>query len=136
MTDVTPDEAFRLLFMGSQEAIGTEDGGCVRLGDDMTSRLYDEAFTLHLEGDNPIGAYPIFLTGDGWRVSWGCVDFDEGDFDSWIHAQNLRNILDRYSIRAWVERSRSKGYHVWVFGAATVSAETMRHALFYACELV
>lgn len=136
MTDVTPDEAFRFLFMGSQDAIGTEEGGCVRLGDDMTSRLYDEAFTLHLEGDNPMGTYPLFLTPDGWRVLWGCVDFDEGDFDSWIHAQNLRNILDRMGIRAWVERSRSKGYHVWVFAAAIVSPETMRHALYHACELV
>ncbi len=127
---MNPDEMFLELFKGNHLVLGSEEGGCIRLDDN--GQLWEYGMFGHLDGDNPIGVYPVHMS----KVAWGCVDFDEGDHDSWIHAQNLRGILMRFGIRSWIEKSRSKGYHVWVFVNGWMAMKTMRHALLYACELV
>jgi hypothetical protein len=83
-----------------------------------------------------MGVYPMVNdSGQDWVVFWGCVDFDEGDEISFIHARNLWTVLDAFDITAWIERSRSKGYHVWVFSSEPISAKRMRHALLSACDI-
>jgi hypothetical protein len=44
-------------------------------------------------------------------------------------------VLASVGIEAWIERSRSKGYHVWVFASDWCAAEQMRRMLLGACEL-
>lgn len=86
----------------------------------------------HLKGNTPIGVYPI--VGQS-TVYWGCVDLDLGFAESWIHARNLKNVLGTFKIIAWIEKSRSKGYHVWVFVNDGCPAPLMRSALKAACAI-
>lgn len=139
-------QQFLSLFDGAREAVGLEEGGCLRLPDPIDWELHVEA---HLEGGGPIGVYPMTTMIDDdwttlgatdgpwrWVVKWGCVDFDEGDEESWIHASNLYHVLDQFGIKAWIERSRSKGYHVWVFLDDWLDPDTVRRSLLAACQIV
>ena len=124
------------LFDGNRTAVGTENGGSLKVGQ------WPSFIERHLKvgGDDAIGVYPLvpFEAGDdiGWWVKWGCVDFDEGEVESWAHACNVRSILAQFNVTAWVERSRSKGYHVWVFASQWEPAWMVRRGLLMACTLV
>ena len=121
---------FAALFVGRLDAYGTEGGGAVHV-DPADVGGYVERIRRHLGGTTPTGVYP-YVNG---YVHWGCVDFDEGEERSWVHAVNLHNALAAFGIQGWIERSRSKGYHVWVFGEGWVPAPTMRRALLVACQV-
>jgi hypothetical protein len=147
-----PDIAdqFAELFQGNAAAVGTEDGGCWRFGQRPDGSWGNGSWRLsidqHLTGeDEPVGVYPMCLMTvdsdslpmyDGWVVHWGCIDFDEGEEASWIHAGNVHRMLAVYNVTSWIERSRSKGYHVWVFAQEWVPAQLMREALLAACQTV
>lgn len=141
---------FAALFAGREGASGTESGGCVTWGPD---------YIAHLHGtDAPIGVYPMVPTETpdrtfrspavtvSWRVKWGCIDLDvkgpthATGYDSaeLAHeaALNLCTALRALGITGWVERTKSGGYHVWVFAAEWVPAATMRRALLVACAVV
>jgi hypothetical protein len=64
--------------------------------------------------------------------AWGVVDID---FDDVGLASRIGGELRRHDIPAWVEQT-THGYHVWVFPARLVRAETMRRALIAACLAV
>ncbi len=83
-----------------------------------------------------IGVYPLRKVDDGYVVHWGCVDFDEGEEESLIHASNLQLVLNRLGVKGWIERSRSKGYHLWVFFSEHVAARSVREGLIGACDVV
>jgi hypothetical protein len=137
------------LFAGFEFAYGTDEGGCRwhPVNDDLAER--------HLSGEEMIGIYPMVydphVTHCGsaefdtshtyaevrpelWMCKWGAMDIDEGD-DSIVLAQNAATILWALDIRAWVEISRSKGCHVWVFTKEWVQAPVMRKALMAALQL-
>lgn len=99
---------------------------------------YVDAVRDHLDGELPIGVYPLFRNnshGGKWHVNWCAVDLDEGDGDL-VHAKNLKLLLSRFGITAFIERSRSKGFHIWVYLKQPVTATLARESLFGACELV
>lgn len=124
------------LFEGNKTAVGLETGGCLRVPADPTAdSWWRDMLRLHLDGV-PTGVYPMTQLGPTWRVRWGCIDYDEGDRESLIHARNTVKILGRFNITGWIERSRSKGYHVWVFAHTWVAASTMRRALLATAQLV
>jgi len=100
---------------------------------------YVDAVRQHLEGEPPIGVYPLFRkdyqrTAE-WYVNWLAVDLDEGEPD-FVHACNLYRLLGRFGVQAWIERSRSKGFHVWVYLRQPLPAEMGREAMLGACRLV
>ena len=100
---------------------------------------YVDAVRGHLEGEPPIGVYPLFRkdyqrTAE-WYVNWLAVDLDEGEPD-FVHACNLQRLLERFGIQSWIERSRSKGFHVWVYLRQPLTAEMGREAMLGACRLV
>ena len=100
---------------------------------------YEDAVRQHLEGEPPIGVYPLFRkdyqrTAE-WYVNWLAVDLDEGEPD-FVHACNLYRLLGRFGVQAWIERSRSKGFHVWVYLRQPLTAEMGREAMLGACRLV
>jgi hypothetical protein len=143
--DNTSDPAltFALLFRGG--AIATDRPGVsdgfrpleLPTGERVTA--LGETFLAecrqHLtNADAPIGVYP--LCPDTHHVYWGCVDFDEGDEESLIHAKNLELALDRMGAKGWIERSRSKGYHVWVFFTGGLPAADVRNGLLAMCQVV
>lgn len=110
---------FVTLFRGRGDCYGSEEGGCVR------KPLTHDTFRLHLEGVTGIGVYPAVPSAQPFCV-WGCSDIDVEDLGA---ARLLQRTLEMAGIVSYVERSRSKGYHVWVFAEDRVSAEEMRRAL-------
>jgi hypothetical protein len=148
----TMAEDFCRLFAGRLDAVGTEEGGACRATPhelDTTAQWWAKMICNHLDNKRAaVGVYPMVVhlptyeewdgesKGAEWGVHWGCVDIDEGEDESLIHARNVRAMLRRFNIAGWIERSRSKGFHVWVFALDWVPARTMREALIAACQMV
>ena len=143
-----PNALFEL-FTGFDFAYGTDEGGC------RWQPLTDELAERHLSGEEMIGVSPMvydpYMNHGGpakfgagrkyvdmepelWMCKWGAMDIDEGE-DSLVLAQNAATVLWAMDIRAWVELSRSKGCHVWVFATEWVEAAVMRKALMAALQL-
>lgn len=115
------------LFRGRGDVYGHEEGRCVK------EPLTHEVFVGHLDGTHlPIGVYPIVPLRGGFHVVWGCTDIDIEDLPM---ARRLQQALAAAGIVSWVERSRSKGYHVWVFSAGLVTAADMRRMLLLAHQV-
>ena len=125
-TTGVPIEQFARLFWGRGDVYGSNEGGCVK------RPLSEQVLQAHFH-DAPIGVYPMMKRNGGWMVAWGCVDFDTADAHE--HATRLYDALLSAGMQGWIERSRSKGYHVWVFADEPVPAEVMRHALLVACQV-
>lgn len=73
-------------------------------------------FADHLAGSVDIGTYPV---RDDATCRWGCIDIDTptggNDADSYRRATDIWSVWQYYDCTSWIERSRSKGYHVWIF---------------------
>ena len=125
---------FQRLFAGNLSALGGNEGLKIPSEDAGEWELGIES---HLNGDGPpVGVYPMSWIDYEWHVHWGCVDWDEGYEQSWPDAINTHNALKAFGITSWIERSRSKGWHLWVFANRWVPAEVMRNALIAACQIV
>lgn len=111
-------EQFKRLFRGRGDVWGHDEGRCVK------EKLTDDHWVDHLTGRNGMGVYPAVPTPQGDVVcAWGCTDIDVEDHSA---AMLLRDTLHAAGVSSWIERSRSKGYHVWLFSARPVSAQVMR----------
>ena len=118
---------FVTLFKGRSDCYGAEHGGCVK------EPLTRETFRNHLTDGPYIGVYPAVPRGVHPSICvWGCSDIDVEDLDS---ARLIQRTLDMVGVVSWVERSRSKGYHVWVFASAPVPAENMRRMFLVAHQV-
>lgn len=115
------------LFRGRGDVYGHNEGRCVK------EQLTTETFQKHLEGTEPIGVYPMLPHIDQYYVAWGCVDFDTAEADQ--HAVRLHDALMEAGVTSWIEKSRSKGFHVWVFAEHAVLAEDMRNMLIVASQV-
>lgn len=91
-------------------------GRCVR--GPVTLELYRQ----HLSGAKEIGTYPVT---DDARCRWSCIDIDK---DDWQLATDVWSLWRDYGITAWIESSRSKGWHIWVFADTWIPAIEMRQA--------
>lgn len=142
------------LFKGRTEAVGTEEGGARRYQSPGSSNTWWRRQLIEhfvVGAGAAVGVYPMVpmselsasaptcfapIDDETWAVRWGCVDFDEGDEISLVHARNLVKVLMKAStIVGYIERSRSKGYHVWVFASQWIPAQDMREALLAACTI-
>lgn len=89
-------------------------------------RLTTRQFLDHVEGRQELG---IYTTNDLGQCYWGCIDIDVPDkLLGYQMALSIRSEYQENGITAWIEASRSKGYHVWVFLHGAVSAFLMRQA--------
>jgi len=98
---------FSQFFTGLTHAYGTYDlktGHSYVVKKPVTSRVYFE----HLKGLQPYGVY--LLEGDRTRAV--AVDFDIDDANLPL---DFVAAAKHYSLPAYIERSKSKGYHVWIF---------------------
>jgi hypothetical protein len=116
-TETMLDSRFASLFRGRTDAYGSEEGGCVKQS--VTLELFGD----HLLGGEPIGIYPLYKSGGEWMCVWGCSDIDVDDINA---ALSIKEALGAAGVTAFVERSRSKGYHIWVFADQPVPAAAMR----------
>lgn len=115
---------FNQLFAGRRDVWGAVYGECRR--EPLTHNLWRE----HLFGAGSIGVYPL-VNGN---VAWGCSDIDSG-YEAIGAAVNLHAALRELGIVSWVEITKGKGYHTFVFSDSWVSAETMRRALLLAHQI-
>lgn len=122
----TTTDKFVTLFRGRGDCYGSEEGGCIR------QRLTPEVFASHLRGEAGIGVYPAVPARPVALCVWGCIDIDVEDLGA---ARLMQRTLGAVGITSWVERSRSKGYHVWVFATDPVPAEDMRRMLLAAHQV-
>jgi len=98
---------FKDLFAGLQEVYGTYDPETGKVHQEKKS-VTDEVILSHLRGERPYGVY--LLTGATTRAL--AIDFDQARLElpvSYVAAAS------RYGLSAYIERSKSKGYHVWMF---------------------
>jgi len=128
MTGFNMDNTARFikLFRGRGDVYGSEEGSCVK------QPLTVDVFNAHLAGTTPIGVYPMVPIKGDWYTVWGCTDIDTGDLQAAI---NLQEAFAQAGVHAYIEKSRSKGYHVWVFASEPVLARDMRR-MFLACHQV
>jgi hypothetical protein len=84
-----------------------------------------KVFRDHLSGRiDGIGTYPI---KDDCTGKWSCIDLDGPEY-TFSRAVDVVDVWQYYGATAFVERSRSKGWHVWSFAKEWTSAETLRYA--------
>lgn len=126
MTTQDTLNSFVELFRGRGDAYGHEEGRCVK------QPLTHDVFRRHLDGTEPIGVYPMVPYRGEYFVVWGCSDIDVDDLAA---ARSIQQALQAAGVFAWVERSRSKGYHVWVFASEPVPASAMRRMLLCAHQV-
>lgn len=130
---------FSRLFEGREDCYGNgTTGRCAVRYDAVTNEsdrlpLTRQVWENHLSGTQPMGVYP---RGIDDMTHWGCSDFDKG-YEALYAVINVKRALSILDIPAWIETSRSKGYHLWVFlpGGVWVNAADMRRAFLLAHHL-
>ena len=98
---------FRACFAGLEHVYGTRD---LRTGRtwQVKGPVTDAVLTDHLEGRQHVGVF--LLIEDRTRAL--VVDFDTQDL--WP-VREFMDLARQYDLPAYVERSKSKGHHVWMF---------------------
>ena len=117
---------FRRCFGGRTDAYGTRDlrNGRAR---QVKQPVTDAVLLAHLQGRQPYGVY--LLVNDQTRAV--VADFDVDDLDA---PMEFRTAARDYGLPTYLERSKSKGYHVWIFldesGVSAAKARlVVRHIL-------
>jgi hypothetical protein len=98
---------FRACFSGVTRVYGTYDPRTGRSWQ-VKQPVTDGVLRDHIEGCRPYGVY--LLVGDYIRAL--AVDFDAEDLGPPIE---FINAAGHYRITAYLERSKAKGYHAWIF---------------------
>lgn len=76
----------------------------------------------HLYGDRPIGIYNMLPNATCW---WSAIDLDAEDLEP-VH--DVVKAYRLFGAHPYVERSRAKGWHVWVFHDRPMPIALARHA--------
>jgi len=118
-------EIFRSCFSGLPGVYGTYDprtGSAFQVKEPVT----DQVLLRHLTGDRSYGVY--LLVED--RVRALAVDFDEADLTP---PMEFLAAAKNYGITTYIESSKSKGFHVWMFfegyGVLAEKARLVAHCL-------
>lgn len=98
---------FRNTFTGRTDVYGTYDPRTRRVWQ-VKRPVTDLVVRNHLEGRSPYGVY--LLQED--RVCAVAADFDQEDE---IPPQSFRREARKLGFSAYIERSKSKGFHGWIF---------------------
>lgn len=106
---VTADQlrVFGSLFVGRRDVYGTYNLSNKRVWQ-VKEPVTEDVLTAHLNGVRPCGIYP--LVRDTIRMA--AVDFDVDD--QTLPAGFVSRLCD-LGLPAYLERSKSKGHHVWLF---------------------
>ena len=121
MSNLSTAEKIRLyksFFTGLDNVYGTydPDTGTVRQAKEPVT---DEVLLAHLKGIQPYGVY--LLTGDKTKAR--AIDFEENEL-----ALPIAFVAGakRFGMFSYIERSKSKGFHVWLFFEEPVEAKKAR----------
>jgi len=118
---------FAYLFRGRSEAYGKRSTGKGGKVDGQPP------YKDHLAGRVLIGIYPLM---DKDVIAFAASDFDEKDTpdEGKAIAQQAVKMLHELGVPAWLERSKSKGWHVWLFFNNPVPAFKARRLLAHVNE--
>lgn len=118
-TTQTKIHLFRRFFSGLPHVYGTYDTSSQRVRQ-VKAPVTDAVILAHLQGRQSYGVY--LLVQDQTRAI--AADFDDNDL--WAPMEFVK-AAEVYGISAYIERSKSKGHHVWIFfGDEPVSARKAR----------
>jgi len=101
------------LFSGRTDCYGLNQ---LCLKEPLTEEIYEQ----HLTGVKRIGVYPIY---DRIWCKWFACDIDVEDFGI---ALSIKNQANDYKIDMYIEKSKSKGYHVFCFFKEPIEAIKVR----------
>jgi energy-coupling factor transporter ATP-binding protein EcfA2 len=116
---LTTDEKIRLfksLFFGRMDCYGVGEGVCIKEPLDVG------VIRNHLLGVKRIGVYMVLKD----KTAFAVFDVDR---DSIEDVKELISVSASYDIKYHVEKSKSKGYHIWYFFSEPVSALKVRSLL-------
>lgn len=99
---------FKRLFTGLKNVYGTYNPKTGRSAYQVKKPVTDNVFLAHLQGRTPYGLY--LLNGNTTRAI--VIDFDK---ENSLLPIGFVNSAKHYEISSYIERSKSKGYHVWIF---------------------
>ncbi len=109
---------YRSFFTGLPNVYGTYDTNTGRVRQ-AKEPVTEQVIRAHLSGKRSYGVY--LLVGE--RITALAVDFDQDELSAPVaYVARAR----RYGIWAYIERSKSKGYHVWIFFEEPVLARKAR----------
>ena len=121
-------DGFYELFEGRDDVVFIDDA---RLGLQQLKEPPTHWAEVHLTSFvTSIGVYPLRV---GRECKWICSDFDKGD--TALHAHQLAAAWGYYGVQPWVETSKSKGHHVWVFLDDWTSGTIARRAALYVHQI-
>ena len=123
--DRNQTERFANLFRGRSDAWGALHGESVK--SPVTGKNYHE----HLSGKVSLGVYPLLKNGSCW---FGAVDVDIED--KGLVTKLYEELWNLGLKDIFIERSKSKGYHLWVFFSEPVQAKYVRRVLTAATKTV
>jgi len=120
---------FSELFTGRKNAYGFNQM-CLK------KELTQDIYAHHLTGERRIGVYPII---NNKFTKWVAVDIDEANFNI---ARDYALVAEKNGVKAYIERSKSKGFHVWIFFKEQISSldarlvvEMFLSEIEYNCEI-
>ena len=117
---------FRRLFAGRQDVYGTYDAATGRARQ-VKAPVTNDVLLAHIQGRRPYGVY--LLTGDRPRAV--AADFDTNDLDPVV---GFDFGAGRYGLTTYIERSKAKGYHAWIFFDGPVPAAKARRVVAHILE--
>ncbi len=82
--------------------------------------LTDAILLAHLHGITPVGTYSLSLDG---AIKWVCIDLDHEDYGQ---VRELKMRCQHYNLPTYIEKSKSRGYHVWGFHQHPIPAYKAR----------
>jgi len=109
-------ERFMGLFRGRVDAWGALHGEC------MHERVGAGNYARHLGGRTSLGIYPLLNNG---ACGWAAIDLDRDDLRGAVRLfEALRDLGMNAGL--YIERSKSKGFHVWMLFDSPVGARDVR----------
>jgi len=116
---------YRGLFTGLPGVYGSYDPSTGKVRQ-VKEPVTDQVLLAHLKGEQPYGVY--LLTGDTIRAL--AVDFDS---DELCYPLAFQAGARRHNMFSYIERSKAKGYHVWMFfeekGVPARKARLVAHSI-------
>lgn len=108
---------FLLQFENTTKVIVQTEDNKIQTLNDITPEKYKKLVNKHLLGQIRLGVAPEIKDSD--KVLFGCIDIDCKDLlvqEKYNIALKLKEYLQKeYHLDSKIEKSKSKGFHVWVF---------------------
>lgn len=124
MKEIEKIKLFRETFRGRTDAYGAGSKEAVK------ETISDAVLRAHVQGKSRVGVYPLSPDiMDGSGTWWIAADIDVNELG---FAAIAAEAIEHLNIPCYVERSKSKGYHVWVFFSEPIEAKLARAIIFYA----